>query len=153
MLWPCHWDFVENLRIVLAAIGGDLHPAQPFAACGRNMARTPLRPRMKVISDTLRTFRGEDVACRYGGDEFTIILPEASICEVWQRAEQLREAFKEIEYKHEGKNYGPLTLSIGISAYPDHGASVEQLLKASDTAAYTAKVQGRDRVMIGGGEE
>lgn len=98
----------------------------------------------------MRIFRGEDVACRYGGDEFTIILPEASVSEVWQRAEQLRETFKTIEYDHEGKNFGPATLSIGISAYPDHGNSAERLLQISDAAAYAAKLQGRDRVMLGG---
>jgi hypothetical protein len=59
MLWPCHWDFVENLRIVLAAIGGDLRPARPFAACGRNICRTPIRRRMEAVTETLRFFCGE----------------------------------------------------------------------------------------------
>jgi hypothetical protein len=58
MLWPCHWRFVENLRIVLEAIGGTLEPATPFAACGRNIALSPLRPRMRVVSNTLRAFAG-----------------------------------------------------------------------------------------------
>lgn len=56
MLMPCHWRFVENLRIVLEAIGGTLEAATPFAACGRNIGLSPLRPRMRVISDTLRAF-------------------------------------------------------------------------------------------------
>lgn len=59
MLMPCHWDFVENLRIVLAAIGGDLHPTRPFAACGRNISRVPIRRRMEAITETLRFFCGE----------------------------------------------------------------------------------------------
>jgi hypothetical protein len=58
MLWPCHWDFVENLRIVLAAIGGDLHPARPFAACGRNISRTPIRRQIEAVAETLRHFCG-----------------------------------------------------------------------------------------------
>jgi hypothetical protein len=58
MLWPCHWRFTENLRIVLEAIGGKLEPATPFAACGRNIGLSPLRPRMQVVSSTLRAFSG-----------------------------------------------------------------------------------------------
>jgi len=56
MLWPCHWRFVENLRIVLEAFGGRLEPETPFAACGRNIGLSPLRPRMQVVSNTLRAF-------------------------------------------------------------------------------------------------
>jgi len=98
----------------------------------------------------MKTFRGEDVPCRYGGDEFTIVLPEATVTEAFRRAEQFREAFKDIIFEHEGKQFGPMSLSLGIAAYPDHGASVEHLMQTADAAAYAAKVQGRDRVMIGG---
>ena len=101
----------------------------------------------------MKTFRGEDVPCRFGGDEFTIILPEASVSDAFRRAEQFRETFKRLEFEHEGKHFGPLTLSLGISAYPDHGSSVERLLQIADAAAYAAKAQGRDRVMIGGAPE
>jgi len=58
MLWPCHWRFVENLRIVLDAIGGKLYPEKPYAACGRNIGLVPLRSRMAVVSTTLRAFCG-----------------------------------------------------------------------------------------------
>lgn len=56
MLWPCHWRFVENLKIVLAAIGGTLNPAEPFAACGRNISLFPGRSRMEVVSNTLSAY-------------------------------------------------------------------------------------------------
>jgi hypothetical protein len=56
MLWPCHWRFVENLQIVLEAIGGSLHPKKPFAACGRNITLLPIRRRMEVVSNTLKLF-------------------------------------------------------------------------------------------------
>ena len=55
-LEPCHWDFVGNLSIVLKAIGGDLSPEKPFAACGRNIKLTPIRHRMKIVTNTLRAF-------------------------------------------------------------------------------------------------
>ena len=70
-----------------------------------------------------------------------------------RRAEQFREAFNRLDFEHEGKHFGPLTLSLGISAYPDHGSSVERLLQIADAATYAAKAQGRDRVMIGGDPE
>jgi hypothetical protein len=56
LLWPCHWRFVENLRIVLNAVGGNLHPVVPFAACGRNITLVPNRERMETICRTLRAF-------------------------------------------------------------------------------------------------
>ena len=58
MLWPCHWNFIENLRIILDAVGGNLHPAEPLAACGRNIDHLPNRRRMEIISNTLRSFCG-----------------------------------------------------------------------------------------------
>ncbi len=56
MLWPCHWRFVENLRIVLNAIGGRLTSDKPFAACGRNVRLVPHRERLDTVSRTLQTF-------------------------------------------------------------------------------------------------
>lgn len=58
MLWPCHWRFVENLRIVLEAIGGNLNPEKSFAACGRNITLLPIRRRMEIVSNTLNVFCG-----------------------------------------------------------------------------------------------
>jgi hypothetical protein len=56
MLWPCHWRFVNNLQIVLEAIGGNLKQVEPFAACGRNIGLLPGRSRMEVVADTLELF-------------------------------------------------------------------------------------------------
>lgn len=58
MLMPCHWRFVENLRIVLEAIGGKLNPETPFAACGRNISLVPIRREMNAVSSTLKVFCG-----------------------------------------------------------------------------------------------
>ncbi|MHC4564010.1 MAG: hypothetical protein ACYS8X_14730 [Planctomycetota bacterium] len=58
MLWPCHWDFVENLRTVLEAIGGELHLKRPYAACGRNIRLAPIGVRMEMVCRTLRRFCG-----------------------------------------------------------------------------------------------
>ena len=59
MLWPCHWRFVENLRIVLDAIGGKLDAEKPFAACGRNITLLPIRRQMEIVSNTLKVFCGD----------------------------------------------------------------------------------------------
>jgi diguanylate cyclase (GGDEF)-like protein len=105
---------------------------------------------LKTLGHALhKMFRGEDVACRYGGDEFTIVLPEATLAEVWRRAEQVREMAKRLNFQYEGKSITPLTLSIGVSAYPDHGLTAERLLLACDAASYAAKSEGGDRIMMG----
>jgi diguanylate cyclase (GGDEF)-like protein len=98
--------------------------------------------------ELLSLFRGEDVACRYGGDEFTIVLPEASLADVWRRAEQMRDTVKKLDLKYDGKQIGPLTLSIGVAAYPDHGQVTERVLLACDAASYASKSEGGDRIMM-----
>jgi hypothetical protein len=63
MLMPCHWDFVGSLVIILKAIGGDLHPAKPYACCARNLKLSPLCDRLRTISNTLSSFwKGEKTA-------------------------------------------------------------------------------------------
>jgi hypothetical protein len=56
LLMPCHWDFVGGLVIILKAIGGDLHPAKPYACCARNLSLSPLCDRLTTISNALRVF-------------------------------------------------------------------------------------------------
>ena len=58
LLMPCHWNFLENLEIVLGAIGGDLQPTKPFFACSMSQKSVPIRDRMKIVSNTLRAFCG-----------------------------------------------------------------------------------------------
>jgi len=105
---------------------------------------------LKTLGQELtKMFRGEDVACRYGGDEFVIVLPETSLADVWGRAEQMRERIKSRNLQYDGANMGSITLSIGVAAYPDHGMTTERILLASDAASYTAKSEGGDRIMMG----
>ena len=98
--------------------------------------------------EMLHMFRGEDVACRYGGDEFTIVLPEATVAEAWTRAEQLREALRSMNLQYEGQSLGPVTISIGVAAYPDHAERGDRLLMATDAASYAAKSEGGNRIMM-----
>ena len=94
-------------------------------------------------------FRGADIACRYGGEEFTLILPEASVEATLQRGEELREAVGGIRLEHLGQPLGVITLSLGVAAFPDHGSNKESLQRIADAALYRAKKEGRNRVVIG----
>ena len=59
LLYTCHWNFIENLQTVLELIGGRLKPERPFAACSWNIILSPIRPRMEVVSNTLKVFCGD----------------------------------------------------------------------------------------------
>ena len=95
-----------------------------------------------------RTIRSSDIACRFGGEEFTIVLPEASVDIGRQRAETMREAMLELQVVYDGKPLGPVTLSLGIACFPEHGRQRDQLLQAADAALYEAKHAGRNRVVV-----
>jgi len=92
--------------------------------------------------------RGQDVACRYGGEEFAIILSGASGEDAHRRAELLRDEVSHLSVKYAGQLLGKVTLSFGIAAYPADGAHSEALLRAADKALYRAKEEGRDRIII-----
>jgi diguanylate cyclase (GGDEF)-like protein/PAS domain S-box-containing protein len=92
--------------------------------------------------------RGEDIACRYGGEEFTLIMPGASPEDTLRRAEQLREAIANIQVQHRGKRLCSVTISLGVSVFPIHGTSDEAIVKAADRALYQAKAEGRNRVVM-----
>jgi diguanylate cyclase (GGDEF)-like protein len=94
-----------------------------------------------------KNIREEDFACRYGGDEFVIILPETSLENAQQRAEQLRAGIKSLNLQFRGHSLDTVTLSVGVSVYPNHGMTAETLLRTADAALYRAKAEGRDRVV------
>jgi diguanylate cyclase (GGDEF)-like protein/PAS domain S-box-containing protein len=94
--------------------------------------------------------RKEDMPCRYGGEEFVVILPGASLADASERAAQLREAAKSLTVDYQGRTLGPLTLSVGIAVFPDHGTTERSLFRAADASLYRAKQRGRDRVEVAG---
>lgn len=83
MLWPCHWRFVENLRIVLEAIGGSLNPEKPFAACGRNITLVPIRRRMEIVSNTLKVFCGDSELTQELDRDLLTLLGESTQAKRW----------------------------------------------------------------------
>jgi diguanylate cyclase (GGDEF)-like protein len=94
------------------------------------------------------TFRGEDVACRYGGEEFVALLPGATLQDATARAENLRVAVERITVRYGDDNLPRITISVGVAAFPEFGNGVMEVLKVADTALYAAKANGRNRVEV-----
>jgi diguanylate cyclase (GGDEF)-like protein len=92
--------------------------------------------------------RGGDMASRYGGEEFTLILAESALADAQNRAELLLEKIKALRVTFNGSPLGTISVSIGVAAYPEHGDEATSLLRAADTALYAAKQAGRDRVEV-----
>jgi diguanylate cyclase (GGDEF)-like protein/PAS domain S-box-containing protein len=95
----------------------------------------------------LSLVRAEDIPCRFGGEEFLLIIPGASLEVTLGRAEQLRLGVKQLHEQHPGKLLHPVTISAGVAVFPRDGASADVLIGAADAALYQAKREGRDRVV------
>jgi diguanylate cyclase (GGDEF)-like protein/PAS domain S-box-containing protein len=92
--------------------------------------------------------RQEDVACRYGGEEFVLILPEAASAVVRERAEDIRRGFANQQVFHRDRIIDRVTVSLGVAMFPDNGGTGQDVLRAADDAMYQAKAQGRNRVVV-----
>jgi diguanylate cyclase (GGDEF)-like protein len=105
--------------------------------------------RLREIADLLRAnVREPDLASRYGGEEFAVILPNTSKSGAIQLAERLRRAAA-ASAPHQNGGGGPIsgyTISLGVATYPDDAASIKELLLAADNAELTAKRLGKNRV-------
>ncbi|MBF8258643.1 MAG: GGDEF protein [Actinobacteria bacterium] len=103
-----------------------------------------------------------DIACRYGGEEFAVILPEAATVQGVAAAERIRatvetkgavvlaERIRQQVEKSQFEGVIGVTISIGVASYPDHGTDAEALIKAADDALYVAKRTGKNRVVVAG---
>lgn len=105
---------------------------------------------LKQIGEIMRRcFRSSDVLAKYGGDEFVIILPDSDKVGAFLAADRLREEIEKEPFEgREQQPLGKITLSLGISSYPEHGTSVEELLDHADKALYSAKKSGRNRTVL-----
>jgi diguanylate cyclase (GGDEF)-like protein/PAS domain S-box-containing protein len=95
-----------------------------------------------------KSTRPSDIACRYGGEELAVVLPETSLECARERAEEMRAAIRDTNLTHLGQALPAPTASFGVAVYPAHGTRPADLLKAADQALYRAKQEGRDRVCV-----
>jgi diguanylate cyclase (GGDEF)-like protein len=110
---------------------------------GHAAADVALRETAAVIRGQLK---GEDVACRFGGEELLVIMPETSIEAAVARAESIRLAISGQQVRYRGTALGRITASFGVATVPAQASNAEGLLRAADEALYEAKGSGRDRV-------
>jgi diguanylate cyclase (GGDEF)-like protein/PAS domain S-box-containing protein len=104
---------------------------------------------LRSLGDLLKTStRGQDIACRYGGEEFALVLTEANLEGAMHRAENLRQQVKQLSVEYAGQVLAAVSVSMGVAIFPDHGMTMFDVLRASDQALYCAKREGRDRVSV-----
>jgi diguanylate cyclase (GGDEF)-like protein/PAS domain S-box-containing protein len=110
---------------------------------GHDTGDLVLRESGRLLHENLRK---SDIACRYGGEEFVLVLPYASLEDASQRLEQVRLLFEKLEIRQSGQLMAMTTMSAGVASAPEHGSTMEELLRAADDALYAAKDAGRNRV-------
>lgn len=88
--------------------------------------------------------RSDDICCRYGGEEFVVLLPKTKLKDALTAAEKLRSAIEDTKIRYGTSNLPRVTISIGVSSFPDHGNMPQDLLNAADAALYAAKDAGRN---------
>jgi diguanylate cyclase (GGDEF)-like protein len=92
--------------------------------------------------------RNEDIVCRYGGDEFTIVLSKTFSKDAVKRVEEWREALKRHPLEIDGENNVQIRFSAGIASFPTHGDTMEEIINYADVALYRAKAQGRNTTLV-----
>lgn len=100
-----------------------------------------------LASFLVENTRRSDIVCRFGGEEFVILMPDAAVDDARERAELFRKKFEGLLHSYEDKRIRA-TFSVGIASFPIHAGSGESLLVAADEALYRSKVGGRNRVSV-----
>lgn len=96
----------------------------------------------------ISTFRGNDISCRISGNRFMQILPGATLRDCLIKAEEVLEEMRQLDFSYGDNRIDQVTVSAGISAFPDHGVTPDSILQALDSAIYRAKKAGKDQVMV-----
>lgn len=108
---------------------------------------------LRELGELLRAAsRSSDIACRYGGDEFVLIMLDADLPASVSRLEQICLDIRRKRCVHRNRTLPSITVSVGMSEFPVHGGSPGEVLRAADEAMYAAKNAGRDRIVLSAGE-
>jgi len=104
---------------------------------------------LRELGALLRShIRASDLACRFGGEEFALVLPDASLEGAMQKAEAIRASVKGLDLKCRDQPLGRITASLGVALFPGHAGDADSLMRVADEALYHAKGGGRDRVVM-----
>jgi len=144
---PRELDLAQRRNATLCVVMLDIDGFKQFNdSFGHGSGDSLLREFGRILREHLRK---SDISCRYGGDEFVLVLPDSSSADTQQRVEQIRTLLKSLQPVHAVESV-PVTISLsaGIVCASDHGATVSELLRAADEAMYAAKQAGGDRIVI-----
>jgi diguanylate cyclase (GGDEF)-like protein len=136
----------KQYATIFSLLIGDIDHFKKFNdTCGHQAGDGALRAVSQILKEGLRE---GDKACRFGGEEFVLILSECDAEAALQTAERLRVAVEELEIVLDGDQTANVTMSLGGATYPADGATPQSLLKSADSALYVSKEHGRNRVTI-----
>jgi diguanylate cyclase (GGDEF)-like protein len=112
---------------------------------GHDAGDSILRTVGRVLQESSRE---GDIACRFGGEEFVIVLPDTDREGAASRAGRILAVVRDLHVTHNGKTLGSITASIGLAMHPQNGETVRALIQAADKGLYAAKGAGRDQVVV-----
>lgn len=101
-----------------------------------------------VARQVIANIRDSDLACRFGGEEIVLIMPECDQATAIQRAEKIRASIMSLDLRYVGNATEPITASFGVAQFPENGRDANSLIQAADQAMYRAKEAGRNRIML-----
>jgi hypothetical protein len=153
----CFWLNVESASAGSVTEGILLVQPEPGLetpqAVGLSQTLASLQQFLDKIGITLsgillrEQFRESDTVCRYGGEEFVVMMPRASLGEALDKAEALRGSIARVPVMDKGVDLGRITISVGVATWPESTEVFASLLRESDAALYRAKSEGRNRVV------
>ncbi len=118
-----------------------------FKAFNDNFGHAAGNALLSALGDLIKTkVREEDIACRYGVEEFLLVLPGTTLSSTRNRADQVRRAVKTLQVRWQNQLLKSTTISLGVAVFPVHGETDEKVIAAADAALSRAKQAGRDRV-------